>query len=198
MRIRSVEKERETIEFLSSLDPCVVFDIGANVGAYAFVAASLGHKVYAFEPPGPTFERLEANIDLNPELGVFAYDVLLGDSNAAVDFSLSSLEPGAALHALGGGGQHVRRLEMKTLDLVVATLNLPYPEAMKIDVDGNELRVLLGAEICLSHCLSLQVETDDDLPMSQQVEPFLEARGFKVTDRRRHGSGPISNVRFSK
>lgn len=198
MRIRSCDKEPETVEWIESLRPGTFFDIGANVGAYSFVAAACGHKVYAFEPPGPTFDRLEQNIGLNDELRVFAYDVLLGDENGPVDFSLSSLEPGAALHTLGAGGDHVVRVQMSTLDVVVQRLNLPYPDYLKIDTDGSELRVLLGAQVCLSHVKSLQVETDDTLPMSQQVEPFLAERGFDLTSSTRHGDGPICNVRFDR
>lgn len=198
MRVRSCDKEPETVEWIESLEPGAFFDIGANVGAYSFVAAACGHKAYAFEPPGPTYERLEQNIDLNDELSVFAYDVLLGDENAPVAFSLSSLDPGAALHALGAGGPHPTTLQMRTLDVVVASLGLPYPDYMKIDTDGSELRVLLGARVCLSHVKSLQVEIDDTLPMSQQVVPFLEDRGFVIVTKTRHGESAISNVRFDR
>lgn len=198
MRVRSVAKETETVDFIESLPPGVFYDIGANVGAYSFVAAANGHQVYAFEPPGPTFLRLEENIELNPELKVLAYPTLLGDENAMVPFSYSSMEPGAALHSLGITGEHTMNLEMRTLDLFVATHNLPYPDHIKLDVDGSELRVLIGAAICLNHARSIQMEVDDDLPASQQAETFLVRRGFEVTDRRRHGTGPVSNVRFEK
>lgn len=198
-RLRACAKEPETVEFIESLPHGSSFyDIGANTGAYSFVASAVGHRVYAFEPPGPTFDRLEQNIDINPHLPIFAYDVLLGDANAPVEFSYSSLEPGAALHGLGAGGLHVSRLEMRTLDLVVAALNIPYPDAMKIDVDGAELRILLGAEICLQKCSSLLIEIDDSLPISQRVQPFLEARGFKVTSTHPHVWSGIANTRFDK
>lgn len=198
MRIRSCAKEPETVEWIESLEPGVFYDLGANVGAYSFVAAANGHKVYAFEPPGPTFFRLEENAYANPSLEVLTYPVLLGDENAMVPFSYSSLEPGAALHSLGAKGEDVKNLEMRTLDLYVATHNLPYPQALKIDVDGAELRVLIGAALCLGHATAIQMEVDDDLPSSQQAEEFLKRRGFVVTSRTRHGGGPISNVRFDR
>lgn len=198
LRINSCKKEKETVTWLSSLPAKTFFDIGANVGAYSFVAASLGHSVYAFEPPGPTFDRFEQNIDLNEGLRVMPYAVLLGDENGPVPFSYSSLEPGAACHSLGAAGEHVETLEMRTLDLYVSSFNLPWPDYMKIDTDGSELRVLVGAELCLQKVTSLLVEVDDDLPISEQVVPFLARQGFEVSDWHRHGNGRISNVRFDR
>ena len=45
-----------------------VIDIGANVGSFAILAASIvgtAGKVFAFEPAGGTFSRLKRNIELN-------------------------------------------------------------------------------------------------------------------------------------
>jgi FkbM family methyltransferase len=198
LRVNSCQKEKETVAWIESLPTGVLFDIGANVGAYSFVAAVNGHMVLAFEPPGPTFDRLEQNITLNNTVHVMAYPVLLGDENAMVPFSYSSLDPGAALHSLGAGGEHVSKIQMQRLDDYAWDNNLPYPDYMKLDVDGMELRVLVGAEKCLGHARSIQVEIDDGLASSQRVQPFLEHHGFTVTDWTRHGNGHISNVRFDR
>ena len=40
-------------------------DLGANVGAFTCLAASLGAKVYAFEPHPENFQLLEQNVKLN-------------------------------------------------------------------------------------------------------------------------------------
>ncbi len=198
LRMTACAKEVETAAFIESLTPGVFYDCGSNVGAYSFVAAVNGHRVYAFEPPGPTYHRLVLNIGYNDTLRVEPNPVLLGDVNEPCAFSFSSLEPGAALHQLGAGGEFVEKMQMRTLDSYRDEFRIPFPDYMKIDVDGMELRVLIGAEECLEHVRSLQVEIDDTLPASQQVGNFLAHRGFTVTEATRHGGGPISNVRFER
>ena len=113
-------------------------------------------------------------------------------------FSYSSMEPVAACHALGVNGEHVEKLQMQTLDSVKERLNLPQPDYMKIDVDGSELRVLVGAEKCLAGARGLQVEIDDRLPASTRVPGFLSDRGFSAVGWHRHHEGPISNVWFTR
>lgn len=196
-RINACKKEPETVAWIESLPPGkVLFDIGANVGSYSFVASANGLKVFAFEPSGPTFERLEENVNLNLNLPVFAHPVLLGDEDKLVPFSRSSDEPGAALHKLGYSPRAVQ-MRMFTLDDYVQRKHLPWPYAMKIDVDGNELRVLIGAQLALSHCQTLQVELDGS-PMSERVHDFLGERSFAQTKVTKHEWSGVSNCVYER
>src|SRR5574337_127189 len=66
-RTKSCRKEPETIEWIeNTIKPGdVVFDVGANIGAYSLVMAkssNMGAKVYAFEPSWPTYIQLCRNI----------------------------------------------------------------------------------------------------------------------------------------
>ena len=69
-RLRASKKEPETVEWIEeNIKPGEIFyDIGANVGAYSFVAwAHTGKKckVYSFEPSFSTFAALSQNVFLN-------------------------------------------------------------------------------------------------------------------------------------
>src|SRR3954469_24979416 len=66
-RLRGCEKEPETVSWIeSSLKPDSVFyDVGANVGAYALIAAQEGVRTFAIEPSPATFATLSENIILN-------------------------------------------------------------------------------------------------------------------------------------
>lgn len=46
-------------------EPATAFDIGANVGAFTCLMASLGHTVHSFEPVPETFCRLKDNVKFN-------------------------------------------------------------------------------------------------------------------------------------
>src|SRR5205807_1064901 len=180
-RLTACKKEPETVEFIEDIPVgSVFFDIGCNTGAYSFVAAANGLKVYAFEPPGPTYERLEQNINLNSDLQVFPYDVLLGDNNVKVSFLRSSQEPGAALHQIVGGEGDGELLWQRRLDSYAFSHNLPFPEYIKLDVDGYEYKVLAGATEVLKALQGILIEVDNNLTESDLAVQFLTNHGFEI------------------
>ncbi len=63
----------------------IVFDLGANVGLFACVAASKGKKVYAFEPTVSTVEKyLKKNARLYDKIVII--DKAVGEKNEIVPF----------------------------------------------------------------------------------------------------------------
>ena len=73
-RLNSCRKEPETVAWIERFvrPGDVVFDIGANVGAYSLVvdrAAGGQCTVYAFEPSFSTFAQLSRNVALNGGAG---------------------------------------------------------------------------------------------------------------------------------
>ena len=61
--------EKEMVELFQEIllaDPELgVYDIGANIGVYTMVAASLGHKVVAVEPHKPNLVELGRGLKKN-------------------------------------------------------------------------------------------------------------------------------------
>ena len=59
--------EQNDLDFLSQIgkENKIFIDIGAWIGPYTLVAASMGMKVYAFEPDKVAFQELKKNIELN-------------------------------------------------------------------------------------------------------------------------------------
>jgi len=56
------------IDFIKSLEGKIVVDVGANFGDTALFFASLGAKVYAFEPLKTNYSAMLKNIKLNEHL----------------------------------------------------------------------------------------------------------------------------------
>ena len=211
-RLRSCAKEPETVRWIETeLRPGDCFyDIGANVGAYSFVAfaASGGQAtIVAFEPGFGTFAELCGNIQLNGAQGtIIPLPIALGDRHGLAEFRYSDVSPGAARHswdaALSGGPPElVLRTPTFTLDGLVATLGLPQPSLLKLDVDGPELEVLRGATKVLSDPLlrTCLVELDEESGTAATAISLMEDRGFRVQSRHvRGGGGPLYNVIFSR
>jgi FkbM family methyltransferase len=104
---RACSKEPETIrwieEFVRPGD--VFFDIGANVGAYSFVAAAHtaeNCKIFAFEPSFSTYASLCLNIQRNGcGKCIVPLQIALSDRTGLLTLKHSSIQPGAAFHAIG-------------------------------------------------------------------------------------------------
>jgi len=169
-------KEAGTITWLRQyVRPGDVFlDVGANIGLYSLVAASLvgdGGKVYAVEPHAVNVMSLMQNVAANQFQGrVHVISTALHHSTGVFDFNYYSLEPGSAMSQLGetkdGYDKEFEPIvsELKlavSVDDLISRHQMTPPNHVKIDVDGNELQVIEGMKNLLrghNRPRSVQVE----------------------------------------
>ena len=194
-RIKACAKEPFTIEWIHSRIKRgdVLFDIGANVGAYSLVAAKKpdgAARVYAFEASYANVAALCANIALNdvPD-AVTPMPVALSATTAMDVFNLRDLDSGSARHGLGGqmpeDGQVALRQPVMTfrLDDLIERFNLPVPNHIKLDVDGGELDVLDGACRTLSSPSLQSMLVEVAMGSSATVTQALERHGLSLASR---------------
>jgi FkbM family methyltransferase len=121
-------------------------DIGANIGAYAlFVAARVGRggRVLAIEPQPAVFDRLTANVQLNPFGTVKAIACAVADKPGEVTLFLDARNSGeSSVKIVGSGGSEAVRVPAKTLLDLVAEEGFSRIDAVKLDVEGAEDLIL--------------------------------------------------------
>jgi len=125
----------------------VVFDIGANVGFYALLAARLSGpngRVIAFEPLASNVAYLCRHLELNCLENVEILQLALSDENGRGFIAESA---GPSMSTLASEGVPV---EVARLDDLVDSGRIPTPQVLKIDVEGAESRVLQGARLTLA------------------------------------------------
>jgi len=195
-RLRACAKEPFTIDWIHRCVGAgeVMYDIGANVGAYSLVAAKQpggGARVFCFEPSYGSVASLCANIVLNDLVDqVTPMPIALSDATAMNVFRLRDLRPGAAGHTLGRGatddGPALYEQPVMTfrLDDAVELFRLPQPNHIKLDVDGGEMAVLEGGSRTLSspglHSILIEVSTS----LSATVTHAIERHGLRLESRR--------------
>jgi FkbM family methyltransferase len=128
----------------------VVLDVGANQGFFTCYAASLGARVFAFEPNPESFETLERNIEKNHFADrVTARAWAISDENRRTKLIVSN--------ELGGGmstidpvfARNTSLIVKKTFDVECRTLasvlelfSLRSVRLCKIDAEGSETAIL--------------------------------------------------------
>jgi FkbM family methyltransferase len=140
---------------LKDVDPVIVFDVGANVGQFAFAAVeAFGNRarVHSFEPSARTFRMLADNV-VARGLGEMIEPVQLGFGATEGDARLFSSGPGSSIASL----YHLENplspledtfsevIEITTLDAYCEAHDISQIDYLKLDIEGHELFALKGA-----------------------------------------------------
>ena len=187
--------EPDTLEWIDRFQAGdVLYDIGANVGAYSVYAAKRkGVRVIAVEPNPFSFHVLARNLALNRVLGeVTPLCLALGARTEPGVLALSGTESGSVGHSLSSRALSSREgpakegtLALHTqvcrLDAMTAHMGQPPPNHIKIDVDGLEHEILLGAEAALRNPRLKSVTVEfytHDQPGRDRIDALLADCGL--------------------
>jgi FkbM family methyltransferase len=202
-------KEPDTIRWLNDMKPGeVLFDVGANMGQYAMIAAKRGLTVHAFEPESQNFALLVRNIAIN-KLGdnCIPWPIALSDEESFEVLHLSSLIAGGSCHAYGQplnfqGEEKVwphKQGSMSTfLDKFCEKRDLK-PDYIKIDVDGFEHKVVHGGLRVVEGAKSVLIEINTNYPEHVDLVSWMtNTLGFNYNmeqaNESRRKEGPFKGV----
>ncbi|HEY2786474.1 MAG TPA: FkbM family methyltransferase [Fimbriiglobus sp.] len=139
--------------------PFTVVDVGANVGEWSrefskrLSAAGVTHVVHAFEPFPETYATLSRNLTAwNLTRTVRTHNLALSSAGGEHEFfSLGSGIGQNSLHPIpeAGAGAVRTTVTRTTLDDTATTFDISTIHVMKIDTEGHDLEVLIGAKTML-------------------------------------------------
>tara|TARA_B110000238_G_C16019667_1_gene392626 strand:+ start:14 stop:886 length:873 start_codon:yes stop_codon:yes gene_type:complete len=201
-------KEPETLKWIDDNgDDGVFFDIGANVGTYSiYFAKTKPNNVYAFEPSFFNLSLLAKNINKNMvQDRVNIITNPLSNNKKFSDFNLTKIDEGGALSAFGvnfdqDGNQLKEILSYKTLGfpldfLLSEKIIQEVPKMIKIDVDGIEHLILLGAKETLKNpkCKTVLIEVNEKFQeQANDTKRILSECGFSLKEKY-HATGKTYN-----
>lgn len=144
--------ERYAIQYvkdrIARTDTPVLFDVGANRGGYVNELLKYwGQKVaiHCFEPVPQTFQILSENVTApNVILNNFGISDTISEGIIYYNDSCDGLASLFDRQCVEGATEELVRLD--TLEHYCAERNVPYIDFLKMDIEGNELNALKGAE----------------------------------------------------
>jgi FkbM family methyltransferase len=138
----------KTKALLGILEPGqIVFDIGANIGYYTLLASQQvgpSGRVLAFEPFVRNIAYLQRHVLLNGADNVTVVPIACAERSALERFVMGTDCATGHLSSESTPQQESLIVATTTVDDVVREIGLR-PDVMKVDVEGAEQRVLLGA-----------------------------------------------------
>lgn len=190
-------KEPETIEWMDKFEANkVLWDIGANIGLYSIYAAKAsGVSVFAFEPSVFNLELLAKNINLNQLSDkICIVPIPLSDKPQFSLMRMSSTELGGALSTfeknIGWDGNQISevfnyKIWGSTIDEMLEKNALPFPDYIKLDVDGIEHFILRGGLKVLSSVNEVLIEVNDSFAeQAHMCEEILKGSGLTLLEKR--------------
>ena len=156
------------IKLINNYNVDVILDIGANIGQYGGEMRNLGFngEILSFEPMKKAFSILEKNASKDKNWKVFNYSIGERDGQTTINIAKNSvssslLENLPKLTECAPEAAFVEKetIEIKKLDSIFESLNLNGKNVyLKIDTQGYEEMVLIGAEKSLEFVTGIQIE----------------------------------------
>jgi FkbM family methyltransferase len=172
--------------------PTLIFDVGASHGGWSFYVSNVFSEArfHLFEPLidfKPYYEENTTRI-LQQRPKFVLHKVALGVSEGPTQIFSDAAGYGASTLAKTTSEYLPESftIEVKRLDNLVTTLQLPGPDLIKMDVQGSELLVLEGSGDFLNDIKIIQLEGWFDrgygpsTPLLHEIKSYLNAKGFAL------------------
>ena len=165
--------ERFILETVTQAAPGVVFDVGANTGAYTLMCARIASvtQVHSFEISPPTFQELERTCGGLPKVRLNPFG-LSDEENIVEIYHAVGSSDRTSLYAIDHGYKsELLKAEVRTGDSYLAMAEVDRVSFLKIDVEGADFATLRGFERAFRERRILAAQFEHG-------EPSIESRTF--------------------
>jgi FkbM family methyltransferase len=186
----------------SGFEPKVIYDIGACLGNWTKIAKTIwpDASYYLFEA------MPEAESNLKTMGSKYNIDVLSDKDGREVRWHQNTTVPWGNSYYCENT-RHFSKYNFvvrtaKKLDTVVSERKFPPPDFMKIDVQGAEIDVLMGARTTLESVKHMIVEIqhtnyNDGAIQADEALPIIECLGFECVAPKFSNNGPDADYGFA-
>jgi|TARA_B110000495_G_scaffold131705_1_gene114883 FkbM family methyltransferase len=129
----------------------VCIDLGSNIGYYAVIESNIigeSGKIFAIEPSPINFPILKLNLENQKKNNFVAYNIGIGDKNEEMEFIISAKSNWSRIRMNNekiNSEDKVIKIPVKTLNSFVNENDIKKIDILRMDVEGFEYSILLGA-----------------------------------------------------
>ena len=129
----------------------VCIDLGSNIGYYAVIESNIigeSGKIFAIEPSPVNFPILKLNLENQKKNNFVAYNIGIGDKNEEMEFIISAKSNWSRIRMNNekiNSEDKVIKIPVKTLNSFVNENDIKKIDILRMDVEGFEYSILLGA-----------------------------------------------------
>jgi FkbM family methyltransferase len=138
-----------------------VLDLGAHIGYDTLIMAKLvgpKGKVYSFEPDSKNFELLKKNVEVNHFKNVILINKAVNDKSKVLKFYIS--QENTADHRLYDSNDNRNYVEIQSVSLDDYFKKTIKVDFVKMDIQGSEVKALLGARKIISFNKRIKILTE--------------------------------------
>ena len=129
----------------------VCIDLGSNIGYYAVIESNMigkSGKIFAIEPSPINFPILKLNLENQKKNNFSVYNIAIGDKNEDMEFIISSKSNWSKIRMNNekiNPEDKIIKIPVKTLDSFVQENDIKKIDILRMDVEGFEYNIILGA-----------------------------------------------------
>lgn len=173
------------------------YDVGSNIGEYAVFASKIvgdAGVVVPFEPERGNYQRILDHVRLNNLSNVRPFNLALGERCKEALLEVNGFSNTQCRLVVGMPSGPTQSVKVVSGDAIRKEKGLPFPNAIKMDIEGYEFHALEGLKETLAHpaCRLLCCEVHPTrLPSTvslRQVMEFIRERGFRRIDEYKRGT----------
>ena len=164
-------------------------DIGANVGFYTLLAASIvgdTGQVIAIEPNPKIYSKLINTIKVNNIKNVLSLNIALGRDKGYLNLYSSPEAGNDSATMIAHDASAIIKVEVLSLDEIASIHNIDKINYLKIDVDGFEPDVFVGAKTLLAEGRIDAIQSEfcdywlrENSSSPEMLHDFLTGSGFR-------------------
>lgn len=181
----------------------IVFDIGANIGAYTLYGAQAAEHVFAFEPESSNYECLVRNVSLNNFKNIDIFKKAIGDKKRDVILYKGYSNKGMSSTAVATSS-NTEKVEMISLEDAWILCGVDHIDTLKIDIEGGEYQLIENAPDYLFERID-RINMEFHRVPGKQLDDLihkLKKRGYELKIKRKitgifSGTGVIKARKYS-
>lgn len=167
----------------------VFIDIGANIGQHSLYASFFCKEVFSFEPIEKIYNQMNISVHFNDIFNIRTLNYALGSQKEILPIYSSDINVGASSLVSVSKKKKIQDIKVFKLDDIHESLCIENCDLIKIDVEGFEYNVMLGAKdfirkfkpkIILEYSPLLYREFDANI--STDIFLFLKGLDYNVYD----------------